>query len=62
MWSDETEPDFAAGPDGGLVDTSAPLQSFTDHTGDVIDLSWSASDFLLSASVDKTVRLWHVSR
>lgn len=28
---------------------------------DVVDLSWSASHFLLSASVDCTVRLWHIS-
>jgi len=32
------------------------------HTGDIIDLAWSKSNFLLSASTDKTVSLWHVSR
>ena len=39
-----------------------PLQRFIDHTKDVADLSWSATNFLLSASLDKTVRLWHPSR
>ena len=28
---------------------------------DVVDLSWSSTHFLLSASVDCTVRLWHIS-
>lgn len=45
-----------------IIDISSPIQSYRDHSRDVIDLSWSSSDFLLSASVDKTVRLWHVSR
>jgi WD40 repeat protein len=35
---------------------------FNGHKLDVIDLAWSKADFLLSASIDKTVRLWHVSR
>ena len=39
-----------------------PLQVYRGHTGDVVDISWSCSNFLLSASVDKTVRLWHVSK
>eukprot|EP00887_Chlorella_sp_A99_P008211 scaffold12.g8211.t1 len=28
---------------------------------DVLDLCWSRTQFLLSASMDKTVRLWHIS-
>lgn len=39
-----------------------PFRIFQDHSADVIDLAWSRSNFLLSASVDKSVRLWHVSR
>ncbi|KAK8966807.1 hypothetical protein KSP40_PGU019326 [Platanthera guangdongensis] len=35
-----------------------PLQEFIGHTGDILDVSWSASDFLLTSSMDKTVRLW----
>ncbi|XP_040989705.1 uncharacterized protein LOC121237161 [Juglans microcarpa x Juglans regia] len=37
-----------------------PLHEFQGHFGDVLDLSWSANGFLLSSSVDKTVRLWQV--
>lgn len=37
-----------------------PLHEFQGHTSEVLDLSWSKNDCLLSASVDKTVRLWRV--
>ncbi|KAB2632957.1 vegetative incompatibility protein HET-E-1-like [Pyrus ussuriensis x Pyrus communis] len=37
-----------------------PLHEFRGHTGEVLDLSWSTKGFLLSSSVDKTVRLWQV--
>jgi WD40 repeat protein len=39
-----------------------PYRVLLGHTGDVIDVSWSQSYFVLSASVDKTVRLWHLTR
>lgn len=41
---------------------SKPIQEFQGHTQDVLDLSWSKNNFLLSSSMDKTVRLWHISR
>ena len=41
---------------------SQPVQSFKEHTDDIVDLSWSNTGFLLSGSLDKTVRLWHPTR
>ncbi|KAK5635952.1 hypothetical protein RRF57_011664 [Xylaria bambusicola] len=41
---------------------SKPAREFIGHEGDILDLSWSKNNFLLSSSMDKTVRLWHMSR
>eukprot|EP01029_Cantina_marsupialis_P006757 TRINITY_DN1745_c0_g1_i1.p1 TRINITY_DN1745_c0_g1~~TRINITY_DN1745_c0_g1_i1.p1 ORF type:complete len:544 (-),score=126.51 TRINITY_DN1745_c0_g1_i1:211-1842(-) len=40
----------------------APYRRFSGHKSHVVDLSWSHTDFLLSASIDSCVRLWHPSR
>lgn len=37
-----------------------PLHEFHGHSGEILDLSWSRSNYLLSSSIDKTVRLWQV--
>ncbi|KAJ9148120.1 hypothetical protein P3X46_030211 [Hevea brasiliensis] len=37
-----------------------PLHEFQGHNGEVLDLSWSKKRFLLSSSVDQTIRLWQV--
>lgn len=43
--------------------SDSPIQRYEEHNGHhVVDLSWSKYNFLLSASLDKTVRLWHVSK
>ncbi|KAG6611045.1 WD40 repeat-containing protein [Phytophthora cinnamomi] len=39
-----------------------PERSYQGHTMPIVDVSWSRSNFILSASMDKTVRLWHISR
>ncbi|KAH9488606.1 WD repeat-containing protein 44 [Bulinus truncatus] len=39
-----------------------PFCVYKGHTADLLDLSWSKNYFVLSSSMDKTVRLWHISR
>ncbi|KAK7405217.1 hypothetical protein VNO78_06416 [Psophocarpus tetragonolobus] len=48
-------------PDTVFALTEKPVCSFKGHLNDVLDLSWSKSQRLLSSSMDKTVRLWHLS-
>lgn len=53
--------------DPDLDDKSVPFRQqpfckYKGHTADLLDLSWSKNYFLLSSSMDKTVRLWHISR
>ncbi|KAM4117310.1 hypothetical protein ACB094_02G114100 [Castanea mollissima] len=47
-------------PDKVFHIEESPLQEFHGHSSDVLDLSWSNSNCLLSSSKDKTVRLWQV--
>ncbi|KAI9272909.1 WD40-repeat-containing domain protein [Phascolomyces articulosus] len=39
-----------------------PIREYRGHLADILDISWSKNNFIVSASMDKTVRLWHVSR
>lgn len=39
-----------------------PFCTYAGHTSDLLDVSWSKNYFLLSSSMDKTVRLWHITR
>lgn len=64
----DTDPGAACLPeDPDTDDRSAPFRQvpfckYKGHTADLLDLSWSKNFFLLSSSMDKTVRLWHISR
>ncbi|VVA97730.1 unnamed protein product [Arabis nemorensis] len=48
-------------PDSVFGISEKPFCSFQGHLNDVLDLAWSKSQHLLSSSMDKTVRLWHLS-
>lgn len=41
--------------------SSKPYRVYQGHKQDVLELCWSKSQFVLSASMDKTVKLWHIS-
>jgi len=62
----ESSESEANGVDSGHLSApvfqSKPIWEFEGHSSTVLDLSWSKNNFLLSSSMDKTVRLWHVSR
>ncbi|KAI3442944.1 uncharacterized protein J3R85_000278 [Psidium guajava] len=51
-------PDYVHVPEMVFSLSERPVCSFTGHLDDVLDLSWSKSELLLSSSMDKTVRLW----
>ncbi|XP_029462557.1 WD repeat-containing protein 44 [Rhinatrema bivittatum] len=55
--TDEMDPD-----DKNAPFRQVPFCKYKGHTADLLDLSWSKNYFLLSSSMDKTVRLWHISR
>ncbi|KAL7417119.1 WD40-repeat-containing domain protein [Mrakia frigida] len=54
-----------AGQNGGNaanVVEETPFRVWEGHKDGVLSLSWSKNGFLLTSSMDKTVRLWHTSR
>lgn len=59
------DPKFATdeGKQGRLTQLLDPVcyKSFPGHTLDILCISWSNNEFLLSSSMDCTVRLWHMS-
>ncbi|VDM54774.1 unnamed protein product [Angiostrongylus costaricensis] len=42
--------------------SAKPFVVFKGHTADILDLSWSKNYFVLSSGMDRTVKLWHLSR
>ncbi|XP_021750711.1 WD repeat-containing protein 44-like [Chenopodium quinoa] len=55
-------PDYVQLPETVFALSNEPVCSFKGHLDDVLDLSWSSSQFLLSSSMDKTVRLWDLEK
>ncbi|KAK4767353.1 hypothetical protein SAY86_015103 [Trapa natans] len=51
-------PDYVSVPELVFGLSERPVCTFKGHSDDVLDLSWSGSQLLLSSSMDKTVRLW----
>ncbi|XP_070170582.1 WD repeat-containing protein 44 isoform X2 [Polyergus mexicanus] len=61
------DPNIVANALGEVEGTKSPFMpkpfcTYTGHTSDLLDVSWSKNYFVLSSSMDKTVRLWHISR
>ncbi|AMD18879.1 HBL023Wp [Eremothecium sinecaudum] len=40
----------------------SPYRTLYEHTEDILDCDWSKNSFLLTASMDKSVKLWHCDR
>ncbi|VVB02536.1 unnamed protein product [Arabis nemorensis] len=51
-------PEYVHVPETVFSFSEKPVCSFKGHLDDILDLSWSKSQLLLSSSMDKTVRLW----
>ncbi|CAN8284891.1 unnamed protein product [Cochlearia groenlandica] len=51
-------PDYVHVPETVFSFSEKPVCSFKGHLDEILDLSWSKSQLLLSSSMDKTVRLW----
>ena len=55
--------EYLVDPDtSGHIFMDRPFVTYTGHTSDLLDVSWSKNYFILTSSMDKTVRLWHISR
>ena len=60
---DEATEQYLADPESrGHIFMDRPFVTYTGHTSDLLDVSWSKNFFILTSSMDKTVRLWHISR
>ncbi|KAI8890219.1 WD40 repeat-like protein [Backusella circina FSU 941] len=48
--------------EGISVLDETPFKEYRGHSADILDLAWSKNNFLLSSSMDNTVRLWHIEK
>ncbi|ONH69347.1 2-deoxy-glucose resistant protein 2 [Cyberlindnera fabianii] len=48
--------------DYASVFQDTPYRSYYGHTHDILSLDWSKNNFLITSSMDKTVRLWNVTQ
>lgn len=48
--------------DSSPVFLQEPVRVFKGHTKSILCLDWSKNNFLLSGSMDKTVKLWNIDR
>nr|XP_043610858.1 WD repeat-containing protein 44 [Erigeron canadensis] len=53
-------PEYVKVPEIMFGLSEKPVCTLEGHQDDILDLSWSKSQLLLSSSMDKTVRLWDV--
>ncbi|KAI3772654.1 hypothetical protein L6452_03844 [Arctium lappa] len=53
-------PDYVHVPETVFGLSETPFCTLEGHMDDILDLSWSRSQHLLSSSMDKTVRLWDI--
>ena len=63
LLQDAARKEYFESPDSvGHIFMDRPFVTYTGHTSDLLDISWSKNYFILTSSMDKTVRLWHISR
>ncbi|KAI8814347.1 hypothetical protein BJ742DRAFT_787213 [Cladochytrium replicatum] len=46
----------------GPIFKRSPYRIYADHSEPINDISWSTSNYIITASVDKSVRLYHITR
>ncbi|KAJ3289210.1 WD repeat-containing protein 44 [Borealophlyctis nickersoniae] len=49
-------------PQSHAIFRARPHRIYRGHTGEILDIAWSSNNFLASASMDKHVRIYHISR
>ncbi|KAI8593717.1 hypothetical protein BDZ88DRAFT_403531 [Geranomyces variabilis] len=47
---------------GDPIFDETPYRVYKGHSAPILDITWSRNGFMASASMDKTVRVWHVDR